>query len=127
MTRRQQAAVFLALLALCPASRSQERGPGLEELEMEFLLDQATRAFEKPKLAIEQISADFRFRCLRAFGDTAFCKCLVEKRPYSLDFQQYVAIITRTKGELAYDTLSDISRSLVDEVYGLRDECVARP
>ena len=52
---------------------------------------------------------------------------LVEKRPYSLDFQQYVAIITRTKGELAYDTLSDISRSLVDEVYGLRDECVARP
>ena len=119
--------MLFALLALCAASHSEERGPGLEELEMEFLLGQATRAFEKPKLPIEQISADFRFRCLRAVGDTAFCKCLVEKRPYSLDFQQYVGIITRTRAELAYDTLSDSGKSLVDEVYGLREECVTRP
>jgi hypothetical protein len=125
LTWLNRAAVLVALLVLCAGSESRERGPDLEELEMEYLLEQATQAFEKPKLPIEQISADFKFRCLRAVGDSAFCDCLVKKRPYSLHFEQYVGIITRTKAELAYDTLSDISKGIVDKVYGLRDECVA--
>lgn len=117
--------MLFVLLASFVSFHAQGREPSLEELEMEFLLDQATRAFEKPNLSIEQISADFKFRCLRAIGDTGYCECLVKRRPYSLHFEQYVAIIARTKAELGYDTLSDISKTIVDKVYAVRDECVA--
>ena len=125
MRWRYRATVACALLAFFAPFHAEGREPSLEQLEMEFLLDQASRAFEKPNLSIEQISADFKFRCLRAVGHAAFCECLVKWRPYSLHFEQYVAIITRTKAELAYDTLSDISKSIVDKVYGLRERCVA--
>lgn len=126
LTRLQRATVLLAVLAWTAASYVQAREPSLEALEMEYLLEQASRAFEKHDLSIEQISADFKFRCLRAIGDTAFCECLVESRPYILRFEQYVRISSRTKAELGYDTLGDNSRNIVDKVFVVRDECVGK-
>lgn len=122
----QVAAVLFAVLALSAAAPVQGRKPSLEELEMEHRLDQASRIFEKHDLSIEQISADFNYRCLRAIGDSAFCECLVKKRPYILRFEQYVGISSRTKAELDYDTLSDNGKKIVDEVIRVRDECIAR-
>lgn len=122
----QVAAVLFAVLALSAAAPAQGREPSLEELEMEHRLDQASRIFEKHDLSIEQISADFNYRCLRAIGDSAFCECLVKKRPYILRFEQYVGISSRTKAELDYDTLSDNGKKIVDEVILVRDECIAR-
>ena len=72
------------------------------------------------------MSADFQYRCLRSIGDTPFCECLVRKRPYPLRFEQYVGITSRTRAELDYEGLSDTSRNIVDEVFLLRDACVAR-
>ena len=122
----QEAAVLFAVLALSAATPVQGREPSLEELEMEHRLDQASRIFEKHDLSIEQISADFNYRCLRAIGDSAFCECLVKKRPYILRFEQYVGISSRTKAELDYDTLSDTGTPIVDDVILVRDECIAR-
>ncbi len=93
---------------------------------MEYLLDQASQAFEKHDLSIEQISADFKYRCLRAIGDTTFCECLVNKRPYILRFEQYVGITSRTKAELDYKALSDNSKAIVDKAFLVRNECVVR-
>ena len=122
----QVAAVFFAVLALSATAPVQGREPSLEELEMEHRLDQASRIFEKHDLSIEQMSADFNYRCLRAIGDSAFCECLVKKRPYILRFEQYVGLSSRTKAELDYDTLSDNGKKIVDEVILVRDECIAR-
>lgn len=91
---------------------------------MEYRLDQASQAFDKRNLTIEQISADFRYRCLRAVGDAVFCECLVAKRPYSLRFERYIGISSRTKTELRYDALSDESKAVVERVFTLRDVCV---
>lgn len=93
---------------------------------MERLLEQASASFEKQGLSIEEMSADFQYRCLRSIGDTPFCECLVRKRPYPLRFEQYVGITSRTRAELDYEGLSDTSRNIVDEVFLLRDACVAR-
>lgn len=122
----QVAAVFFAVLTLSATAPVQGREPSLEELEMEHRLDQASRIFENHELSIEQISADFNYRCLRAIGDSAFCECLVKKRPYILRFEQYVGISSRTKAELDYDTLSSNGKKIVDEVILVRDECIAR-
>lgn len=116
--------MLFAVLATFAVFHAEGGEPSLEELEMEYLLDQASRAFEKQDLSIEQMSADFKFRCLRAIGGVDFCECLVKERPYSLRFEQYVSIVSRTKAELGYDTLGSISQEIVDKVYLVRNECV---
>jgi len=123
LSRFRPAAVLLAVFVLTTRAQAQSRGPRLEELEMERLIDQASRAFEKHNLPIEEMSADFHYRCLRAIGDATFCECLAEKRPYTLRFKQYIGISSRTKAELDYDTLSDYSKEIVDKAFLMRDEC----
>jgi hypothetical protein len=124
VTGLRHATVLCALFTVSIAATGRERPPGLDEVEMEHRLHQASRAFEKPDLSIEQISADFEYRCLRAIGDPVFCKCLVSRRPYILRFEQYIGISSKTKDELRYDTLGNNSKTVVDEVYAVRDECV---
>ena len=126
MTRRGLRALLLAVILISASAYGQDREPSLEELEMERLLEQASGMFEKRTLSIEEISADFEYRCLRSIGDTPFCECLVHRRPYPLRFEQYIGITSRTRSELDYDTLGDVSKAVVDKVFALRDECVAR-
>lgn len=117
-------AALLATAVLASTANADERAPTLEQLELQRLMEKAAQVFEKQTLPIEPISADFHYRCLRATGAAALCECLVERRPYSLRFEHYVRITSRTKSELGYDKLSDAGRHLVDEVYALRDACV---
>lgn len=124
MTWRCPAAVLGALLALSTTSPAQEGGPSLEELELQYQLDKASQAFDKRDLTIEQLSADFKYRCLRAIGDTRLCACLVAKRPYILRFEQYVGISSRSKTELRYEALSNEGKEIIDRVFKLREACV---
>ena len=124
LVTRLSAAALLTVFVFSTTSQAQSSEPSLQQLEMEHLLEQASQAFEKNDLSIEQISADFKYRCLRAIGDTAFCECLVKKRPYILRFEQYIGISSRAKAELEYDTLSHYSKEIVNEVFVVRDECV---
>ena len=118
--------LWILWVLLVPSADAHARGgeATLHELEMEHLMDQASRVFEKNDLPIEEMSADFHYRCMRAVGDSSFCDCLVEKRPYSLRFEHYIRLTSRTKAELSYDGLSDYSKAIVDAVHRLRDECV---
>ena len=125
MSVHHRTTILFATLVYWGATTVEGREPSLEELEMQYRLDHATRTFHKHDLSIEQISTDFEYRCLRSIGDAALCGCLVEKRPYILRFEQYVGISSRTKAELDYDTLSDSGRKIVDTVFRVRDDCVS--
>ena len=122
--RLRLALVALGSALLACATAADKRAPTLEQLELEHSIDRATQAFEKQELTIEAISADFRYRCLRATGADRLCECLVEKRPYGLRFEHYVRITSRTRSELDYEHLGADSRHLVDEVHAVRDACV---
>jgi hypothetical protein len=122
---RSALGLFAALVfSIAAHAQSQERS--LEELETARLIDQASRAFGKRDLSIEEMSAEFRYRCLRAVGDPTYCECLVARRPYTLRFEHYIGISSRTRSELEYDTLSEHGRQIVDKVYAVRGECVGR-
>lgn len=123
--RRWALALLLGAILAASDVRSQTRTPTLEELEMERLLEQASGMFEKRGLSIEEISADFEYRCMRSIGEPSFCRCLVNRRPYPLRFEQYIGITSRTRSELDYDGLDAVGRAVVDRVFELRDECVA--
>ena len=118
-------ALLLAATLSAMNAHGQARNLTIDELEMERLLGQASEMFGKRDIPIEEISADFEYRCLRSIGDTPFCECLVRRRPYPLRFEQYIGITSRTRAELDYDTLGETSKAIVDRVFRLRDECVA--
>ncbi len=117
---------LLAVFVSTATGQERPREPSLEELEVEHLIDQASKVFEQHGLPIEELSVDFQYRCLRAIGNTLFCECLLRKRSYTLRFQQYIGISSRTKAELDYDTLSDFGKAIVDRVFLVRDDCVAK-
>lgn len=125
MTLGRPGALLLAATLSALNAHGQARTLTMDELEMERLLEQASEMFERRDIPIEEISADFEYRCLRSIGDTPFCECLVRRRPYPLRFEQYIGITSRTRAELDYDTLGESSKAIVDRVFRLRDECVA--
>ena len=126
MIKLYSTVALLAVFVSAVTAQERPREPSLEELEVEHLIDQASKVFEQHGLPIEELSVDFQYRCLRAIGDTPFCECLLEKRPYPLRFHQYIGISSRTKAELDYGTLSDSGKAIVDRVFLLRDDCVAK-
>ncbi len=125
LIRLYSTVALLAVFMSTVTAQERPREPSLDELEVGHLIDRASRVFEQHGLPIEEMSVDFQYRCLRAIGDTLFCECLLEKRPYTLRFHQYIGISSRTKTELDYDTLSDSGKAIVDRVFLVRDDCVA--
>ena len=68
--------------------------------------------------------------CFAALGHRNFCKCLGEKLPMSVSFQDYVGLVSMTKFEImkansGLDS-SDLLRlsRLVDKTRQVRDKCV---
>jgi hypothetical protein len=62
--------------------------------------------------------------CIKAFGHERFCKCLNEKLAVGLSFQDYVIVMTKTKDQLKYASLSTEQKQLVDNAIEVRDQCV---
>jgi hypothetical protein len=67
-----------------------------------------------------------RLECLSAIGNSTFCACVTAEVPMGVNFLQYVGIVTRTKAELGYDTLSKNDKLLADSTYAAREVCVNR-
>src|SRR5262245_28852693 len=63
---------------------------------------------------------------MAAVASEAFCECLGQKLPVAINFVDYVGIITRTKEELKYSTLSAEDKGVVDITRKARDQCVGQ-
>ena len=60
---------------------------------------------------------------MAAVANEAFCECLRQKLPWPLNFVGYVTIVTQTKKELKYNTLSAEDKVIVDVARKARDQC----
>jgi hypothetical protein len=73
--------------------------------------------------SVEVILADRRTKCLGAIGSEPFCNCLNAGLPLTVDFQQYIAITTRSSGN---EDLSPDDKRIADVVVATRDYCVEK-
>ena len=63
-------------------------------------------------------------QCMKAFGNMQFCDCIVDKIPISIDFVQYVAIVSGTKDDFKYDSMSAEDKKVFDSTRQAGDACV---
>ena len=63
---------------------------------------------------------------MAAVAHESLCECLGRNLPVVVNFVGYVTIVTQTRNELKYDTLSAEDKGLVDNTRKARDQCLAQ-
>ncbi len=63
-------------------------------------------------------------QCLKAVGNSKFCKCVSEALTKDVSFEQYVHFLVTPKEGLKYDTMPPESRQAVDTSIAAHDKCV---
>src|SRR5262245_55213723 len=98
----------------------------LEQQEQLNLFEKAISKADQLRALVERIGQERRSQCMAAVASEAFCECLGQKLPVAINFVDYVGIITRTKEELKYNTLSAEDKGVVDITRKARDQCVGQ-
>ena len=95
-----------------------------EDLEKMEQLDKAMGALDKLQVTLEATLKERKYKCLKAFGNDAFCSCLNDKLAVGLGFDGYVFVVTKTKEDLKYSQMSKDDKALVDSAVRTREQCV---
>jgi hypothetical protein len=103
-----------------PAQRPKTQLERLEQLES---LEKAMATINQFEASLDAMIRVRKLKCLKAFGNEAFCECLNKKLAVGLDFDGYIMAVTRTKEELKYNTLSKDDKALVDSAGNTRTLC----
>jgi hypothetical protein len=125
---------LIVLLTICvppfaadpPANKATSaRSPQteLERLEQREAYEKLMSALKDVEVSLDAITRTRKLKCLKAFGNEAFCECLNTKLAVGLDFDGYITVITRTKDELKYDTFTKEDKALVDSAISTRNAC----
>jgi hypothetical protein len=117
---------MLALACDSGALIAQQKPLTLEQLEQLQTFDEARNSLDRLRAMVEIGTREKRTQCIRAFGAPGFCECLTTNLPVGASFQGYVQIVTTTKTDLQYQSLSVEDRKMVDAVTKARETCVAK-
>ena len=63
--------------------------------------------------------------CMSAFPNQRFCECIATNTSVGINFATYIAIVTRTKEELKYETRSSGDKETIDINRAAREKCAA--
>jgi hypothetical protein len=95
-----------------------------QNLEQQEQMNKVLGAIDQLGATIDKIAKERRLQCIAAIANEPFCECLGRNLPVAINFVNYVALVTQTKEELKYNTLSAEDKQIVDNTRAARDECV---
>jgi hypothetical protein len=95
-----------------------------QNLEQQEQMNKVLGAIDQLGSTIDKIAKERRLQCIAAIANEPFCECLGRNLPVAINFVNYVALVTQTKEELKYNTLSAEDKQIVDNTRAARDECV---
>jgi uncharacterized protein YbaA (DUF1428 family) len=126
MNRQLAIAVALLFGVMLPAAaqNSQAPPPTLEQLDRQRDTDNLLDNLDQLRVLADQIVKEKRAHCIRAFGHAAFCECLSSKVPVGTSFVTYIRVVTSTKEQLSYSSLSKDDKTIVDVTIAAREACV---
>ena len=115
-----RAVAALAVMALVAPAYSQN----LEQQEQLNQIEKALSAIDQLQVLTDKMAKEKRLQCMTAVANETFCECLSQNLPVPINFVNYVAIVTQTKEELKYSTLSAEDKRIVDNTRSARDQCL---
>jgi hypothetical protein len=116
--------LIATLVVIAVAFATIAHSQTLEQQQRRNQIDRTINKLDQLKTLADSMEQERKFQCMAAVANKAFCECLGENLPVVLDFTNYVVIVTRTKVELKYSTLSADDKSVIDNTYKIRDQCV---
>lgn len=118
--------VIAAFASLASAEEPQQAKKPMtrEQAEQIEALEAAQDSLKELMQAVDGITRERRFACIKAFGHRAFCECLNENMAVGVSFDDYIVAITRTDEQLSYSSLPDDKRTLIDSARRTREQCV---
>ena len=115
-------ATAIALMTFSAPTYSQT----LDQQEQLNQRDKVLGAIDKLESLINTMAKEKRLQCMAAIANEPICECLGQKLPMVINFVQYVAIVTQTRDELKYNTLSAEDKQTVDDTRKARDQRLIR-
>lgn len=116
--------LMIVLLVFPLMSFAQEKQMPVETVDEIQKLDSIKNKAEQLKSLVDSIAQDKYYKCVKAFGDNKFCKCLSENLPIVDTFEDYITIVTSTRDELNYNNRNDDDKKTIDLTYKTREMCV---
>jgi len=98
----------------------------LDQQEQLEAKQRVSRAIGSMADALLQFAELRESQCLKAIGDSGFCKCIAYNSPSEISFVEYVTLVAATKEDMKYDQLSAEDKKLVDAARASRDLCVSK-
>ena len=124
--------IVLTCLVFTAVTHAEEYPTTLEELEKyeaSHLVDEnAASDRVTAGTMLEQFNLHVlhtKLACIKAIGHENFCHCISENMPADQEFANYVVAVSKTKGELNYDELSDYYQQSINLARSARDKCVS--
>jgi hypothetical protein len=116
-------AVLLALL-FSSTTFAQNKQMPVKDIEKAEQADKLISSLDELQALADKIVKTKYYKCLKAFGDDAFCQCLKNNLPVVSNFEMYITAITSTKEEMDYPNLKDDDKKMIDAIYKVRETCV---
>lgn len=113
-------AIFLFPLISC----AQEKQLPVDKVDQLQKLDDVINKLDQLKNLTDSLAKEKYYKCVKAFGDNKFCKCLSDNMPIVNTFEDYIVIVTSTKDELNYNNRDKKEKELIDLTYKAREMCV---
>jgi SET domain-containing protein len=113
--------LFIFLISGAYTNASAVEPTPLEKQEQIDNSKKVSALLEQAKTALNSEAQTSESQCMKAIGNSEFCKCIAWQNPGS--FVQYVLILSKSKEELNYDRLSKDDKLLVDNTRKARDKC----
>jgi hypothetical protein len=115
---------MIVFLFLPLMSYAQEKQLPVDKVDQMQKLEGLTGKLDQLKAMAESMTKEKYYKCVKAFGDTQFCKCLADNHPVGLSFEEYITIVTANREELDYKNRSDEGKQMIDLTYKTREMCV---
>ena len=117
--------VLLIVFLIFPlVSFAQDKQMPVDKIDEIQKLERLMNKLDQVENLAENISKEKYYKCVKAFGNNEYCKCLAEDLPIRVTFEKYILIITSNRDELGYKDLKDEDKKMVDITYKTRNTCV---
>ena len=116
--------LIIVFLVFPLTSFAQDKQMPVDKIDEIQKLDRLINKVEQVEKLAENISNEKYYKCLKAFGNNEYCKCLADNLPIRVTFENYILIVTSNRDELGYKDLKDEDKKMVNITYKTRNTCV---
>ncbi len=117
--------IFIGVMLLFPLmSFAQEKQMPIDKVDQIQNMDDLINKLDNLKNMTESIAKEKYYKCVKAFGNNKFCKCLSDNLPVITTFEDYIVIVTSRKDELNYSNRNKEEKEIIDLTYKAREKCV---